>query len=98
MDNKDLVLDLLAWIGKESRPYDEGDGRLANLLPTPQIWEDAVDHGLVQRRDVGAEGTMVDVTEKGRDFFTTMDGLRVKPPFTPGSPPCFFMIIQLRPA
>ena len=68
MDNKDLVLDLLAWIGKESRPYDEVMVAWRTSCPRLQIWEDAVDHGLVQRRDVGAEGTMVDVTEKGRDF------------------------------
>lgn len=68
MDNKDLVLDLLAWIDKGSRPYDEVMTAWRTSCPRLQIWEDAVDHGFVSRRHVYGQETFIDITEAGRDF------------------------------
>ncbi len=68
MDNEDLVLDLLAWISKGPKPYDEVMAAWRTSCPRLQIWEDAIDHGFVTRRYVETEGTVVDITEEGRDF------------------------------
>ncbi|MGI9416954.1 MAG: hypothetical protein ACR2RA_03840 [Geminicoccaceae bacterium] len=67
-DNKALVLDLVAWIDGEPKAYDEVMAAWRTSCPRLQVWEDAVDHGLVTRRDAGKIGLMVEVTEKGRVF------------------------------
>lgn len=68
MDNEDLVLDLLAWIGKGPRPYDEVMAAWRTSCPRLQIWEDAVDHGFVTRRHVETDGPLVEITEEGQKF------------------------------
>ncbi len=70
MDNKALVLDLVAWVGGEPKPYDEVMAAWRTSCPRLQVWEDAVDHGLVVRRDGGAEGQLVEVTAKGQAFLS----------------------------
>ena len=68
MDNKPLVLDLVAWIGDEPKPYDDVMDAWRTSCPRLQVWEDAADHGLVTRRDAGEKGLLVEVTEKGLAF------------------------------
>ena len=68
IENKALVLDLVAWIGDEPKAYDEVMAAWRTSCPRLQIWEDAVDHGLVTRRDAGERGVLVEVTDKGRAF------------------------------
>lgn len=68
IDNKDLLLDLVEWIGKGSKNYDDVMAAWRTSCPRLQIWEDAVDHGLVSRRHAAAGGSLVDVTEKGVAF------------------------------
>lgn len=68
IDNKDLLLDLVEWIGKGSKRYDDVMAAWRTSCPRLQIWEDAIDHGLVSRRHAGAGGSLVDVTEKGVAF------------------------------
>ncbi|MEM8949910.1 MAG: hypothetical protein AAGA21_05070 [Pseudomonadota bacterium] len=65
-DNEALVLDLVAWVGKGPKPYDDVMAAWRTSCPRLQVWEDAVDHGLVMRRDAGEEGLLVEVTDKGR--------------------------------
>ena len=65
-DNQALVLDLVAWVGAGPKPYDDVMAAWRTSCPRLQIWEDAVDHGLVTRRDAGAGGLLVEVTAKGR--------------------------------
>ena len=68
VENKALVLDLVQWIGNEPRPYDEVMAAWRTSCPRLQVWEDAVDHGLVVRRDAGERGMLVKVTERGQAF------------------------------
>ena len=68
IENEALVLDLVAWIGTAPKPYDEVMEAWRTSCPRLQVWEDAVDHGLVARRDAGARGLLVEVTDKGRAF------------------------------
>ncbi|MEZ5933719.1 MAG: hypothetical protein R3F54_17565 [Alphaproteobacteria bacterium] len=68
MDNEALVLDLVQWVGGQPKTYDEVMAAWRTSCPRLQVWEDAVDHGLVTRRDGGARGQLVEVTEKGRAF------------------------------
>ncbi|NJO36749.1 MAG: hypothetical protein HC871_02870 [Rhizobiales bacterium] len=68
MDNEALVLALVAWIGDQPKPYDEVMAAWRTSCPRLQVWEDAVDHRLVTRRDGGRRGQLVEVTAKGRAF------------------------------
>ena len=68
MDNKALLLDLLAWVGETPKPYDDVMAAWRTSCPRLQVWEDAVDHGFVVRRDSDTCGQLVDVTAKGRGF------------------------------
>lgn len=68
IDNRDLLLDLVEWIGEGPKPYDEVMAAWRTSCPRLQIWEDAVDHGFVSRRHAGPEGSLVDVTDKGFAF------------------------------
>jgi hypothetical protein len=68
MDNQALVLDLVAWVGEAPKPYDEVMAAWRTSCPRLQVWEDAVDHGLVIRRDGGDRGQLVEVTARGRAF------------------------------
>ena len=73
LDNKDLVLDLVEWIGKSARTYDDVMAAWRTSCPRLQIWEDAVDNGFVSRRHDNAEGMLVDITAKGLAFLEEND-------------------------
>lgn len=45
-----LVLDLLAWIGPEPRPYTEVIEAWRTSCPKLPVWEEATDRGYVTRR------------------------------------------------
>jgi hypothetical protein len=45
-----LILDMLAWLAREPRPYAEVMEVWRTSCPRLTIWEDAVDGGLVVRR------------------------------------------------
>ncbi|MEM8837802.1 MAG: hypothetical protein AAGE89_06895 [Pseudomonadota bacterium] len=67
LENESLVLDLVEWIAKEPKPYDDVMDAWRTSCPRLSIWEDAVDHGFVaRRREAGA--TYVEVTEAGETF------------------------------
>ena len=56
-----LVLDLLEWLAPAARPYADVMDAWRTSCPRLTIWEDAVDAGLVSRRD-----GVVEVTALGR--------------------------------
>ena len=68
MDNQSLVLDLVEWVAREPRRYAEVMEGWRTSCPRLSIWEDAVDHGYLQRENDGAGEAMVRVTEAGRAF------------------------------
>jgi len=42
-----LILDLLEWLGKRDRTYDEAMDAWRTSCPKLPVWEDATDRGLV---------------------------------------------------
>ena len=63
-----LVLDLLEWIGRESRPYSEVIEVWRTSCPKLPVWEEANARGFVERRhNVGTEAR-VQVSPAGRAF------------------------------
>ena len=59
-----LVLDLVEWVAREPRPYQDLIAAWRTSCPRLTIWEDAVDSGYVAR----ATEAMVVVTEDGRKW------------------------------
>jgi hypothetical protein len=71
MDNKALVLDLVEWVGREPKTYDQVMDAWRTSCPRLQVWEDAVDHGLLRRYCEETDKTMipmVKVTSRGQAF------------------------------
>ncbi len=68
MQNKALVLDLVEWVARCHRKYDDVMRAWRTTCPRLTIWEDAVDAGLVQQA-----GTTVRVTQLGVEFLRAHD-------------------------
>jgi hypothetical protein len=62
-----LILDLLEWIGPGPRPYSEVLEAWRTSCPRLPVWEDACDRGFVERRHQPGQGSVVLVSEAGRD-------------------------------
>ena len=58
-----LVLDLLAWLGPEPRPYTEVLEAWRTSCPRLPVWETANDRGFVARRG----GALVSVSAAGAE-------------------------------
>lgn len=67
-----LVLDLVAWIAVEPRPYAEVMDGWRTSCPRLPVWETAVDRGLVARKP----GGLVVVTEAGKKALAARTGRR----------------------
>jgi hypothetical protein len=63
-----LVLDLIEWVAKESRPYAEVMEAWRTSCPRLPVWEDAVDRGFVERKAIEGQGLRVAVTPSGQAF------------------------------
>ena len=66
LENQSLVLDLVEWVARRPRTYDDVMEAWRTSCPRLTIWEDAVDHGLVARHRTDNGQTLVAVTERGR--------------------------------
>ncbi len=66
LENKSLVLDLIEWVARHPRTYDEVMDTWRTSCPRLPIWEDAIDHGLVVRDRQKGRGTIVRLTDTGR--------------------------------
>lgn len=62
-----LVLDLIEWIAKEPRSYQQTMEAWRTSCPRLAVWEEAVDRGFVVRERL-ADGVRVKTTAKGFDF------------------------------
>lgn len=60
-----LVLDLVEWVAREPRPYQEVIATWRTSCPRLTVWEDAVDSGYVARASASGSRAMVVVTEDG---------------------------------
>jgi hypothetical protein len=61
-----LVFDLVQWVAREPRTYAEVIDAWKTSCPRLTVWEDAIDQGLITRKNIGARGTIVVVTAAGR--------------------------------
>ena len=65
-----LTLQLLEWIAARPRSYAETMEAWRTSCPRLPVWEDAIDGGLVEvvRNPAGMKGSVVRLTERGRDM------------------------------
>ena len=75
---ENLILDLLEWVGRKERRYQETMDAWRTFCPRLTIWEDAIDQGLLQRSFENGVA-MVRLTPAGFDL------LRAKRPQVTGS-------------
>jgi hypothetical protein len=68
LDNPSLVFDLVEWVAQRPRPYHEVMEAWRTSCPRLTIWEDAIDHGLVEQAPDANGHTIVVITARGRDF------------------------------
>lgn len=69
-----LLRDLVQWIAKEPRTYTEVMEAWRTHCPRLTIWEDAVDQGLVARRNTKQHVAVVSVTPRGLSFLAEKEG------------------------
>jgi len=62
-----LLLDLVAWIAEEPRPYADVLDAWRTSCPRLPVWEEAVDRAFV-RRVATREGAVIEVTAAGSAF------------------------------
>ena len=68
LENNALVVDLVSWVAKEPRSYDEVMAAWKTSCPRLSVWEDAVDAGFVERFLDEQFGVMVRATSLGQAF------------------------------
>jgi hypothetical protein len=66
-----LILDLLEWIGSESRPYSEVLDAWRTSCPRLAVWEEANERGFLEQRHEPGRGICVSVSERGRVHLRT---------------------------
>ena len=60
-----LIFDLVEWVAKAPRTHADVMNTWRTSCPRLTVWEDAVDRGLVVRKN-GPGGAIVEVTARGR--------------------------------
>jgi hypothetical protein len=75
-----LILDLLAWIGDEPRPYAEVMEAWRTSCPRLPVWEEATERGLVSRLRVPGAGSLVSVSAAGAEYLSLHRGRTVALP------------------
>src|SRR4051794_10592191 len=63
-----LVMDLIAFVAAEPRPYDEVIDAWRTSCPRLTVWEDAIDRGLISRRRAEDKRLVVHATSAGLRF------------------------------
>jgi hypothetical protein len=63
-----LIYDFVKWISREPRTYAEVMDTWRTSCPRLTIWEDAVDRGLVERRNVSGQGQIIAASDAGLSF------------------------------
>jgi hypothetical protein len=63
-----LILDLVEWVAKQPRTYDEVMDAWRTSCPRLTVWEDAVDRGLVRREARQGAGLLVVATPAGHEL------------------------------
>ena len=60
-----LVMDLVAFVARQPRPYDEVIDAWRTSCPRLTVWEDAIDRGLITRRRAEDRTLIVQATGAG---------------------------------
>ena len=79
VQNEALVLDMLEWIGAETRPYDAVMSAWRTSCPRLTVWEDSVDAGLVRVEFDTRSQRTVSLTAKGRQFLQRAGRAPIEP-------------------
>jgi D-3-phosphoglycerate dehydrogenase len=66
-----LILDLLDWVAKRERTYEEVMEAWRTSCPKLPVWEDANDRGFIE-----TENGIVSITASGRSLLRQHDRLR----------------------
>ena len=66
-----LILDLLEWIGPESRPYAEVIEAWRTSCPQLPVWEEANERGFLEHCHEPGHGTYLTVSARGRAHLQT---------------------------
>jgi hypothetical protein len=67
-----LILDLLEWVTRRDRTYEEVMEAWRTSCPSLTVWEEANDRGLVVRENVNGR-CVVRITSSGRDLLVQRD-------------------------
>ena len=70
-----LVIDLLAWLAREERSYDDTMEAWRTSCPRLPVWEDANARGLVARA-VADGRAVVRITPSGRALLAGLEAVR----------------------
>lgn len=62
-----LLRDLLAWLARDARPYEDVMEAWRTSCPRLPVWEDANDRGFVEQSRMGRDA-IVRITPAGREF------------------------------
>jgi hypothetical protein len=66
-----LILDLLEWIGPDSRPYPQVIEAWRTSCPRLPVWEEASERGFLEHRQEPGRGACVAVSARGREYMWT---------------------------
>lgn len=69
-----LILDLLEWIGPESRAYGEVMEAWRTSCPRLPVWEEANERGFIAHRHQAGVGVFISVTALGKAFLNQQRG------------------------
>ena len=70
-----LILGLVEWVAKAPRTHADVMNTWRTSCPRLTVWEDAVDRGLVERKN-STDGASVVVTQRGKKLLAGRRGRR----------------------
>jgi hypothetical protein len=60
-----LTIDFLTWLAREPRTYADVMDAWRTSCPRLTVWEDAIDNGLIARRQVRGQPVIIELTPVG---------------------------------
>ena len=75
-----LILELLAWIGDQPRPYAEVMEAWRTSCPRLPVWEEVTERGLVSRLHGPGPTSLVSVSAAGAEYLSRHTGRTVALP------------------
>ena len=75
-----LILDLLAWTGRQPRSYADVIDAWRTSCPRLTVWEDAIDRGFAVRKHAPGSEVTIALTQSGRAFLRERGRLVVNVP------------------